>query len=75
MESENSIYGRKIKCDTEYDITHIYKAYFAQRDRLKVLTIVFSLLSGIILLVTIRFLLRPVKKLQWGIHSISDGDY
>ena len=75
MESENSIYGRKIKCDTEYDITHIYGAYFAQRDRLKVLTIVFSLLSGIILLVTIRFLLRPVKKLQWGIHSISDGDY
>ena len=75
MESENSIYGRKIKCDTEYDITHIYEAYFAQRDRLKVLTIVFSLLSGIILLVTIRFLLRPVKKLQWGIHSISDGDY
>lgn len=75
MSSNNSVYGRYISCVTEADITDIYHAYNAQIDRLKFLTVVLAVLSAVILLVIIKFMLNPIKKLQKGIHDIADGNY
>lgn len=75
MVSHNSVYGRDISCVTEADITDIYSAYNAQIERLKLLTVILAVLSAVILLVIIKFMLNPIKKLQRGIHDIADGNY
>lgn len=75
MLSENEVYGRVIKCATETDITDIYVEYEEQLKRLQLLSVVLALMSAVILLIFIKWFLRPLKKLQTGIRDIAGGDY
>lgn len=75
MLSENEVYGRVIKCATETDITDIYVEYEEQLNRLQLLSVILALMSAVILLIFIKWFLRPLKKLQTGIRDIAGGDY
>lgn len=67
--------GVKYYLFTSYDVTEIYQIYKKQLGFISLVSIVFALVTGVILWASTRRLLRPLSVVNHSLRKITAGDY
>lgn len=75
VNSVANLSGRKLEFVSKQDITAVYDRYESQINQLQTWSVRLSLIAGIILLLLVKLLLHPLKRVEKGMHSIAKGDY
>ncbi len=60
---------------TAYDVTEIYRIYQNQLRFISIVSIVFAIVTGVILWAGTRHLLRPLTVVNGSLGKITAGDY